>query len=454
MKSSVTGSAGPVGAAFAIREKTWRCPSCKNSNPPQRHACTRCRKKRPISSSTSKDLVWHEGVAAAAAGVDHHWREALDPSTKQLYYFNEVTRETRWDRPREMGEIVRNTGWFGRGRAGVQSKLDANNARYLSRPAAKQVEAAPRETSYLQGADMFNKWYGKYVGEHWTKDQNLEPAKHRCILEVHAGSTRADKEAGEGTYFCMYFAQGACPKGAKCRFYHRIPTYQDVGRLEKEAMKDVFGRERHATHREDMRGAGSFQTPSRTLYVGRLLRAEYGDEPKALRKSLEKHFSEWGEVESINLIWEKSIAFVRYRFRSHAEFALLAMANQALDKDEILDVRWAYEDPNPAAQEAMRRSNADALAAAFKAAGVTVENTSYALPLDYTASSKAASNAPAQITNGEELAATPDLKLGTSSSSSSQAEKQPRRHEDSDLFYPDTSAQYAPAPQTKKQRTN
>ena len=39
-----------------------------------------------------------------------------------------------------------------------------------------------------------------------------------------------------------------------------------------EATKDIFGRDRHQTHRDDMSGAGSFELNTRTLYVGGLKR--------------------------------------------------------------------------------------------------------------------------------------------------------------------------------------
>lgn len=92
-------------------------------------------------------------------------------------------------------------------------------------------------------------------------------------------------------------------------------------------MRDVFGRERHKDFRDDMTGVGALMKPCRTLYVGSLLKSEYAD-PKALEEALWRNFGEWGEVENINLISRLSIAFVRYRYRSHAEFAFMAMARR------------------------------------------------------------------------------------------------------------------------------
>jgi len=41
------------------------------------------------------------------------------------------------------------------------------------------------------------------------------------------------------------------------------------------------------------------------------------------------------------------VAFVTYESELSAQFAKEAMACQSLDNDEILNVRWATEDPNP-----------------------------------------------------------------------------------------------------------
>lgn len=63
-----------------------------------------------------------------------------------------------------------------------------------------------------------------------------------------------------------------------------------------------------------------------------------------------RNFIEWGELESVRVIWDKSIAFVRYKLRAAAEFAKEAMADQSLGYREVINVRWANEDPNPRAK--------------------------------------------------------------------------------------------------------
>ena len=40
--------------------------------------------------------------------------------------------------------------------------------------------------------------------------------------------------------------------------------------------------------------------------------------------------------------------------RSNAEFAKEAMMGQALNQKEVLMLRWAFDDPNPVAQQVRR----------------------------------------------------------------------------------------------------
>ena len=57
--------------------------------------CFKCKKKRPDSAPDAKLAV----VEAAKAAEDHGWREALDPTTKQVYYYHTTTGETQWENP-------------------------------------------------------------------------------------------------------------------------------------------------------------------------------------------------------------------------------------------------------------------------------------------------------------------------------------------------------------------
>ena len=48
-----------------------------------------------------------------------------------------------------------------------------------------------------------------------------------------------------------------------------------------------------------------------------------------------------------NVLYNRGIAFITYESEHNASFAKEAMSNQSLDSEEVLNVRWATEDPNP-----------------------------------------------------------------------------------------------------------
>jgi hypothetical protein len=60
-------------------------------------------------------------------------------------------------------------------------------------------------------------------------------------------------------------------------------------------------------------------------------------------------------VFAVRVLQYRSVAFVTYVSEHHAQFAKEAMACQSLDNDEILNVRWATEDPNPTSKVAEKR---------------------------------------------------------------------------------------------------
>ncbi|CAE7407455.1 CWC2 [Symbiodinium microadriaticum] len=60
------------------------------------------------------------------------------------------------------------------------------------------------------------------------------------------------------------------------------------------------------------------------------------------------------------------------------------MANQSLDQGEILDIRWAHDDPNPVAQDAIGRADKDALFALMQAKGISMESTGFQYPAEYS----------------------------------------------------------------------
>mmetsp|Transcript_22865 Transcript_22865/g.73595 ORF Transcript_22865/g.73595 Transcript_22865/m.73595 type:complete len:467 (+) Transcript_22865:3-1403(+) len=402
-KTTAVAVVGEMGASFTLYEKNWVCTACKAENYARRPRCFRCKAAKPTGGG---GYVMDKALENFMEGKITAWREALDPDSRQIYYYNTETGETTWDRPAEMGPAPYSTGWFGRGSAtsDATNRYVKQNERYLKRPARKQAEFDPSKFR-VEGQESYNIWYHKYMGDIGRNDKG--PAEFRCSIEKDAGYTQADSSR-ERTYFCMWFAKGSCPFGHKCRYYHRLPTPVDDAAL--DMLHDCFGRERHAAHRDDMGGVGSFNDNSRTLYVGGLQRTPGMD----LKEVIERHFGEWGEVENVNVIYRLAIAFVRFRLRTSAEFAKCAMHGQSLDGKEVLNVRWALDDPNPVAREAIKRANQDAVVAAMRAKGISTQQAGFEYPAEYQM---------------------PTL-------------KRPRGAQEADaalLAYPDTAGQYAAA---------
>ncbi|KAK6097636.1 Pre-mRNA-splicing factor [Batrachochytrium dendrobatidis] len=202
---------------------------------------------------------------------------------------------------------------------------------YQDRPARKQVEYAQSQS--IENTGTYNIWYSRFSGDGNRFGKGLEKAAHRCILERDAGKTKAGKKG----LFCLHFARGCCSKGNDCTFLHRIPMPGD----RTETTLDCFGRDKHRLDRDDMGGIGSFDRLNSTLYVGHV---SIDDD---MQGSVSRHFSEWGDVEHINILQDKGVAFVRYVDIPNAEFAKEAMNAQSLDSGEVLNVRWATDDPNP-----------------------------------------------------------------------------------------------------------
>jgi hypothetical protein len=209
------------------------------------------------------------------------------------------------------------------------------------RPARPQVDPSTiKSEPPPQTGTIFNIWYNKWSGGD-REDAYLSKtaAPSRCHISRDSGYTRADKTPG--SYFCLFFARGLCPKGHECQYLHRLPTIFDVF----NPNIDCFGRDKHSDYRDDMGGVGSFLRQNRTLYVGRIHVTDDIEEVVA------RHFAEWGQVERIRVLTSRGVAFVTYSNEANSQFAKEAMAHQALDHNEVLNVRWATVDPNPLAQK-------------------------------------------------------------------------------------------------------
>ncbi|KAK3062195.1 Pre-mRNA-splicing factor [Coniosporium uncinatum] len=209
------------------------------------------------------------------------------------------------------------------------------------RPARPQVDPSTFKTEPPpQTGTIFNIWYNKWSGG--DRDDalyNKRAAAGRCNVARDSGFTRADRQPG--SYFCLFFARGLCPKGQECEYLHRLPGLHDIF----NPNIDCFGREKHSDYRDDMGGVGSFLRQNRTLYVGKI---HVTDD---IEEVVSRHFQEWGQIDRIRVLPARGVGFVTYTNEANAQFGKEAMAHQSLDHNEVLNVRWATVDPNPQAQK-------------------------------------------------------------------------------------------------------
>jgi hypothetical protein len=259
--------------------------------------------------------VWATAILGPE-GDDYELLESFQPSEKHLKY----------------SHLLRPNSWL-------------EGKRYLERPARKQIDKPfIKDYAYQQGDDEYNFWFDKYLNDKPVRDR--APASTRCDLELDVGYTKADLMEPETAYWCLHFVRGCCSEGANCRFFHRLPSVEECKRIAHT--KDIFGRTRHAAHRDDMGGIGCFQKECRTLCACDVKIPPGSDQVEQVNEMLWRHFSLWGRVEDITFIPSKCLAFIKYYHRCFAEVAKEAMRNQPLDYDEILMIKWANDDPNAA----------------------------------------------------------------------------------------------------------
>ncbi|KAL2191366.1 hypothetical protein L209DRAFT_50080 [Thermothelomyces heterothallicus CBS 203.75] len=230
--------------------------------------------------------------------------------------------------------------------------------RRKKRPARPQIDPAlVKSEPPPQTGTVFNIWYNKWSGgDREDKYLSQTHAKGRCNIAQDSGYTRADLRPG--SYFCLFFARGICPKGQDCDYLHRLPGIHDIF----NPNVDCFGRDKFSDYRDDMGGVGSFTRQNRTIYIGRIHVTDDIEEIVA------RHFAEWGQIERIRVLNNRGVAFVTYTNEANAQFAKEAMAHQSLDHNEILNVRWATADPNPMAQKREARRIEEQAAEAIRKA--------------------------------------------------------------------------------------
>ena len=130
------------------------------------------------------------------------------------------------------------------------------------RPARPQVDpSALKHEPPPQTGTIFNIWFNKWSGgDREDKYLSKTAAVGRCNVAKDSGYTRGDRVAG--SYFCLFFAKGLCPRGQECEYLHRLPGLFDTF----NPNVDCFGRDKHSDYRDDMGGVGSFMRQNRTLY--------------------------------------------------------------------------------------------------------------------------------------------------------------------------------------------
>ena len=255
---------------------------------------------------------------------------------------------------------------------GSQSKHFPPPPFLFKRAARKQVEEFTKR-GVIEDMGNYNIWYGKYEsaqGKRGNARGQGEQAETRCVTATDIGRTRGNDNPAAFT--CYLFAQGRCHMGAECSYLHRLPDDEFDARL--DTAKDCFGRTRHGSDSENMGGVGNFNRESTTLYVGGIKSLAKDD----IELRVRDNFGEFGELASVKAFPKRAIAFVTYVNRSSAEFAKIAMADQGLGNGDVLNVRWAYDDPNPKTIELKKRKTQEMVLAALKKRGIGTTEEAYA----------------------------------------------------------------------------
>ena len=182
-----------------------------------------------------------------------------------------------------------------------------------------KLQAAHGPAREVIGNDQgYNIWYHKTAGQRDNRGGPREKAATRVNIRSDSGKT----QAGPTAYHCIHFAKGKCHKGPSCTFLHHAPTPEECGKC--DVGHDIFGRERHGSHRDDRGGVGNMLSDSKTLYLGKLVSTPGHD----LRAQVQAVFSEFGNIQQLKVYPDRGFAFVTYVHRGCSEFAYAAMMDQ------------------------------------------------------------------------------------------------------------------------------
>lgn len=218
----------------------------------------------------------------------------------------------------------------------------------MDRPARVQVnpDDIPDDDKPPQTGHTFNIWYLQWAGG--DRSSNVtQRLKTRVKILEDSGYTKAK----DGKLpLCLFFARGCCYKGKSCQFLHRLPLPTDPA----IPSQDCFGRDKTADYKDNMGGVGLFNKVNKTLYAAGL---HVNDE---IEETIANQFGEFGSIDKIRVLRSKACAFISFKYELEAQFAKEAMDGQTLDGTDTLTVRWANDDPNPNAQQLVKRSADDA----------------------------------------------------------------------------------------------
>lgn len=346
--------------------------------------------------------------------------------------------------------------------ANLAVQSSASNKRKWARRQA--FEYNKKKLQHDETGNDYNIWYDKFIGGDRLRPHSVR-AETRCDPERDTGLTKADIMNPENAYFCIHFARGNCVLGAECHYFHRLATMHDFMRC--DPMHDIFGRERHRDDRDDMGGIGSFNRDSRTLYVtgfvmarrkaedmvklsgGKLRHVAYTDsvDMKKMEEVFARHFGQWGSIEEISVKPRIGCVFVRFIHRCGAEYAKVAMADQSLDNNEQISVRWAYDDPNPKVITRITKENEERMLEAMVRRGFDLDAVSkgWNLPIGYQLPP---SKPPGEV---DTAAADTDTASGVVSLAGPVSTSDLQNISDPGALYPDTSAQFTEQFQTQQQ---
>lgn len=165
----------------------------------------------------------------------------------------------------------------------------------------------------------------------------------RCWPDTDAQRTLGD---GRGSaWICLAWARGCCLAGAGCESLHRLPSLPDEQRLLYSAdglSNDIFGRRREALPT----AVTSLADPlaCQTIHV----EAGLPGETQRERRSALQELGEWGQIAKTWVLADAGTGFIKFKWRSSAQFAMEALQDRPLRPDGAvpLRLRWATVDPS------------------------------------------------------------------------------------------------------------